>query len=169
MTRNMKKLFLTLAVALFATVSYAQKDIPAGASMELASVENGDDQMYVYKVKDKEGNPQFLLSAGHMMASFDVSTPDSSAGFSIGDGTVVVIGETYEDALQNIEDLIALFDEADGTQKEFTTMEGSPAVFTLHKGFLGKHLSIGEASLSKGDLKSLRMGMKISKKLHSEL
>ena len=169
MIQTMKKLFLTLAVALFATVSYAQKDIPAGASMELASVESGDDQIYIYKVKDKEGNPQFLLSAAHMMASFDVSTPDSSAGFSIGDGTVVVIGETYEDAMKNIVDLIALFDEADGTQKEFTTMDGNPAVFTLHKGILGKHLSIGEASLSKSDLKSLRTGMKISKKLHSEL
>ena len=165
----MKKLILTLTVALFATVSYAQKDIPAGASMELASTESGDDQMYVYKVKDKEGNPQFLLSASHLSASFDISTADSSAGFGIGDGTIVVIGETYEAALKNIEDLIALFDEADGAQMEFTNMDGSPAVFTLHKGFLGKHLSIGEASISKSDLKSLRTGLKISKKLHSQL
>ncbi len=48
-------------------------------------------------------------------------------------------------------------------------MDGSPAVFTLHKGFLGKHLSIREASLSKGDLKFLRTGLKLSKKLHSAL
>ena len=48
-------------------------------------------------------------------------------------------------------------------------MDGSPAVFTLHKGFLGKHLNIREAPLSKGDLKSLRTGLKLSKKLHSAL
>ena len=53
----MRKLFLTWAVALFAvTLSYAQKDIPAGGSMELASLESGDDQFALYKVKDKEGN-----------------------------------------------------------------------------------------------------------------
>ena len=49
----MRKLFLTWAVALFAvTLSYAQKDIPAGGSMELASLESGDDQFALYKVKD---------------------------------------------------------------------------------------------------------------------
>ncbi len=41
MTQMMRKLFLTWAVALFAvTLSYAQKDIPAGASMELAAIES---------------------------------------------------------------------------------------------------------------------------------
>lgn len=170
MTQMMRKLFLTWAVAFFAvTLSYAQKDIPAGASMELAAIESGDDQFALYKVKDKEGNPNFIFTASHQIFSFDVSTPDSSGGFGIGDGKALIIGESYEDALKTLEELIALFDQADGTQKEFTCMDGSTVMVTLHKGILGKHLSVGDASVSKGELKSLRTGLKLSKKLHSEL
>lgn len=165
----MKKFFLTLAVALLATLSYAQKDIPAGASMELAAIESGDDQFALYKVKDKEGNPNFIFTASHQIFSFDVSTPDSSGGFGIGDAKALIIGKSYEDALKTLEELIALFDQADGTQKEFTCMDGSTVMVTLHKGILGKHLSVGDASVSKGELKSLRTGLKLSKKLHSEL
>ena len=172
MTQMMRKLFLTWAVALFAvTLSYAQKDIPSGGSMELASLESGDDQFALYKVKDKEGNPNFIFTASHQIFSFDVSTPDSSGGFGIGDGKALIIGESYEDALACINELIGLFDQADGTQKEFTCMDGSTVMVTLHKGFLGRHLSVGvgDASVSKGELKSLRTGLKLSKKLHSEL
>ncbi len=169
MTQMMKKFFLTLAVALFATLSYAQKDIPAGGSMELAAIESGDDQLALYKIKDKEGKPSFLFTASHQLISFDVQTPDSSGGIGFADGKALIIGESYEDALKTLEELIALFDQADGTQKEFTCMDGSTVTVTLHKGFLGRHLSVGDASVSKGELKSLRTGLKLSKKLHSEL
>lgn len=170
MTQMMRKLFLTWAVALFAvTLSYAQKDIPAGGSMELAAIESGDDQLALYKIKDKEGKPSFLFTASHQLISFDVQTPDSSGGIGFADGKALIIGESYEDALKTLEELIALFDQADGTQKEFTCMDGITVMVTLHKGFLGKHLSVGDASVSKGELKSLRTGLKLSKKLHSEL
>ena len=154
----MKKLLLVLAIVLSATAAYAQRDVPAGGEMELASIESGDEQITLYKVKDAEGNPAFILAA---------SITTSAIG--TGDGVALHLGERYEDALESLEDLIDLFSEADGTQIELPCADGGTVVAVLHKGFLGKHLSVGRTSLSRGDLKAIRSGLKISKKLHSDL
>ena len=57
----MKKLLVILALACVTVCAYAQKDIPAGGCMEVASA-GGDDEFTLYKVKDREGNPSFFLS-----------------------------------------------------------------------------------------------------------
>ena len=165
----MKKLLLVLAIVLSATAAYAQRDVPAGGEMELASIESGDEQITLYKVKDAEGNPAFILAASITTSSLDIQTPGSSFSIGTGDGVALHLGERYEDALESLEDLIDLFSEADGTQIELPCADGGTVVAVLHKGFLGKHLSVGRTSLSKGDLKAIRSGLKISKKLHSDL
>ena len=61
----MKKILVTLALLCMAICSYAQRDIPAGGCMEVASLESDDSiggigqekQITLYKVKDDEGNP----------------------------------------------------------------------------------------------------------------
>lgn len=175
----MKKLFVTLVLACIAVCSYAQKDIPAGGSMEVASVESGESfndavglskQITMYKVKDDEGNPSFLLYLSNTRASILFGTEDSSTSFTIPSGGIVLdFGTTYEEALDKLNELIDFYAEKDGAQMELTGRDGSKIVCTLNKGLLGKSLSIGETSLTKSDAKSLRTGLKLSKKLHRDL
>lgn len=173
----MKKLLVTIAIALMAISAYAQKDIPAGASLELASIENNDKQFTLYKVKDMEGNPAFYLNVGRVTSSLSLSIGDSSSEFTSLDAATLFIGETYEEAMETINQLIEMFKEENGAQREFECFGGKTALCTLHKGILGKHLSftfpqgfhMGESEISRSDLKSLRTSMKISKKLHKNL
>ena len=165
----MKKLFVTLALVCMTICSYAQRDIPAGGSMDVASVENDDNHFTLYKIKDKDGNPGFYLSVSHVMASVNFEALGSSTSFSIPDGSLLYFGTTFEEAMDNLDILLNLFDGQDGAQREFTCRDGSTVLCTLHKGFLGKYLSIGETSIKKGDVKSLKSSVRISKKLHPDL
>ena len=165
----MKRLLLILACMCVAICSYAQRDIPAGGSMDVASVENNDDQFTLYKVKDKEGNPSFYLSVSHVMASLSFESLVSETSFSAADGSLLYFGASFEEALDNLDALINLFDQQNGAQMEFTCRDGSTVLCTLHKGFLGKHLSIGNTSIIRSDIKSLKTSLKISKKLHPDL
>ena len=165
----MKRLLLTLALVFLAICSYAQRDIPAGSSMDVASVENDDNHFTLYKIKDKDGNPGFYLSVNHVIASVSFGTLGSNTTFSIPDGSLLYFGTSYEEAMDNLDSLLNLFDGQDGAQKVFTCRDGSPALCTLHKGFLGKYLSIGETSITKGDVKSLKRSFKLSKKIHPDL
>jgi hypothetical protein len=165
----MKKWLITLAMACMAISSYAQKDIQAGDWMDVASIENNDNQFTLYKVKDKEGNPSFYLSVSHVMASVNFEMGNSSTSFSASDGSLLYFGATYEETMGNLDGLLDLFSEQDGAQKEYTCRDGSKVLCTLNKGFLGKSLSIGETSMTKSDIKSLKTSLKISKKLHADL
>lgn len=150
-------------------ISYAQRDVKPGSSLEVANVEQNDNNFYIYKVKDKEGTPAYYLSVSRVEYAFEAEILNFSTTFSSSNGTVLLFGETYEDALENLEELLEMFTEDDGAQKEFTCLDGSKVLCTLHKGCLGKHLSIGEATLTKGNIKSLRYSLKVSKKLHPDI
>ena len=164
-----------MCMAIFA---YAQRDIPAGGSMEVASIESDESvggigqgkQISMYKVKDNDGNPSFLLCVSHTMLSLSFGTEDSNSTFSLPGGAVLLdFGTTYQEAMDNLDALLEMFAEKDGTQKELSNRDGSKTVCTLHKGFLGKNLEIAETSISKSDIKSLKFSFKISKKLHPDL
>ena len=174
----MKRILVTLALMCMAICAYAQRDIPAGGSMEVASIESDDSvggvgqgkQITMYKVKDNDGNPSFLLCVSHTMLSLTFGTEDSFTSFSLPGGAVLLdFGTTYEEATDNLDALLDMFSEKDGTQKELSCRDGSNTVCTLHKGFLGKHLEIAETSITKSDVKSLKLSFKISKKLHPDL
>ena len=174
----MKKLLITLALACIAICSYAQRDIPAGGSMEVASIESDNSvggvgqgkQITMYKIKDNDGNPSFLLCVSHTLVSFSFGSVDWSTMFSIpGGGAMLDFGTTYQEALDKLDALIDFFAEKDGAQMELACRDGSTVQCTLNKGFLGKHLDIAETPLSKSDIKSLKTSFKISKKLHPDL
>ena len=165
----MKKLFFAVVLACTAVISYAQRDVKPGRSLEVAGVEQNDNNFYIYKVKDNDGNPAYYLSVSRVEYAFEAEILNSTTTFSSSNGTVLLFGETYEDAQENLEELLEMFTEDDGEQKEFTCLDGSKVPCTLHKGCLGKHLSIGEASLTKGNIKSLRYSLKVSKKLHPDI
>ena len=175
----MKKVLVTLALLCLALCAYAQKDVPVGGGMEVASIESGasfDDQVglskqiTMYKIKDNEGNPSFLLYVSNTQASILFGTENSSTSFTIPSGGIVLdFGATYQDALDKLDALVDLFSEKDGAQMELTCQDGSKILCTLSKGLLGKSLNIGETSMTKSDAKSLRTSLKISKKLHRDL
>ena len=161
-----------------AIFAYAQRDIPAGGSMEVASIESDDSiggigqekQITMYKVKDNDGNPSFLLCVSHTMLSLNFGTEDSNSTISLPGGSVLLdFGTTYQEAMDNLDALLDMFAEKDGAQKELISRDGSPVLCTLYKGFLGKHLEIAETSITKSDIKSLKFSFKISKKLHPDL
>ena len=170
----MKKLFLTLALACLAICSYAQRDVPVGSSMELASFESNSSiggvgvgkQITLYKVKDNDGNPSFLLSISN--PTLTLTFGDSWLGIPSG-GVLLNFGTTYDDVMNTLDSLLDLFDKENGTQMELVSRDGEPVVCTLNKGALGKHLDIAETSLSKSNVKGLKNGLKFSKKLHKDL
>ena len=162
-------MLVTLALACLAICSHAQRDIPAGGCMDVASVENDDNHFTLYKIKDNDGNPGFFLSVSHVMASISFGTLGANTSFSIPDGSLLDFGTSFDEAMDNLEGLLSLFDGQDGEQREFTCRDGSTVPCTLHKGFLGKYLSIGETSITKSDVKSLKSSLKLSKKLHPDL
>lgn len=170
----MKKILFTLAFACLAICSYAQRDVPAGGSMEVASVETESSiggvgvgkQIYLYKVKDNDGNPEFFLSISN--PALTLSIGDSWFGIPTG-GTLLSFGTTYDEAMNMLDSLLDLFNEENGTQKELVSRDGNPIVCTLKKGTFGKSLSIEETSLSKSNVKALKNSFKFSKKLHRDL
>lgn len=174
----MKRILVTLAFICMAICAYAQRDILAGGSMEVASIESDDSiggvgqgkQITMYKVKDNDGNPGFLLCVSHTMLSYTFGSDDSNFSFGLPGGAVLLdFGTTYQEAMDNLNALADMFAEKDGTQKELTCRDGSKTVCTLYKGLLGKHLDIAETSITKSDIKSLIFSFKISKKLHPDL
>ena len=174
----MKRILVTLALIWIALCAYAQRDIPAGGSMEVASLESDDSvggvgqgkQISLYKVKDNEGNPSFLLCVSHTLVSVSLGSVDLSTTFSIPGGAVLLdFGTTYQEAMDNLDALQNMFTEKDGMQKELPCRDGSKVLCTLKKGLLGKHLDIAETSINKSDIKSLKTSFKISKKLHPDL
>ena len=174
----MKKILVTLSLICMAICAYAQRDIPAGGSMEVASIESDDSvagigqgkQITMYKVKDNDGNPSFLLCVSHTLVSFSFGSVDWSTTFSLPGGAVLLdFGTTYQEAMDNLDALQDMFAEKNGAQIELTCRDGNKTVCTLHKGLLGKHLDIAETSIKKSDIKSLKFSFKISKKLHPDL
>lgn len=158
--------------------AYAQRDIPAGSSMEVASIESDDaiggigqgKQLTMYKVKDNDGNPSYLLCVSHTLVSLSFGTEDSLTSIEIPGGAVVLdFGTTYQEAMDHLDALVEMFSEKDGAQMELACHDGSTTVCTLYKGLLGKHLDIAETSITKSDIKSLKFSFKISKKLHPDL
>ena len=175
----MKKILVMLALACLAISAYAQRDVPPGGCMDVASVETdtifGDTvglgkQITLYKVKDDEGNPNFYLCISNVTASLIFGNEDSFTSFTLPSGGVMLdFGTTYDEAMDNLDVLLDMFKEQDGAQIEFTCRDGSTVVCTFNKGLFGSHILIAETSLTKSDIKSLKTSFKISKRLHPDL
>ena len=164
----MKRLLVILALVCMTVCAYAQKDIPAGGCMEVASA-GGDDEFTLYKVKDKEGNPSFFLSVTDVAFSSDYELLGVETTFSALNGSVLYFGATSEEVMANLDELLEMFDKPGGTQKEFTCRDGSTALCTLNKSIFGKSLRVGKVSIGKSDIKSLKSDFKATKKRYPDL
>ena len=88
----MKKLILAVVLACTAVVSYAQRDVKPGRSLEVADVEQNDNNFYIYKVKDNDGNPAYYLSVSRVEYAFEAEILNSTTTFRSSNGTVLLFG-----------------------------------------------------------------------------
>lgn len=183
----MKRILITLIIAcgtVFA--AYAQKDIPAGQRYEAVELEDGDDVFSVFKYKDADGTFGYYLSIGHTTSSVDISVGSIFDGsFRKTPETCICLGDNADEALETLNGLLELLDEEVGTIKEFPSRitngvglfdYGSTSCEIVKPFLCGKRLRwtfksnehVYEADLTKGNLKSLRSGLKLNQKLQPD-
>lgn len=180
----MKRILIALALACLTLCSYAQKNLPAGMRSEITEIEQNDDTYTLFQYKDRDGNLGYYLSLLHTNGSVSFEILEmGNTSISSFDECCLYLGETYDQALEALTDLVDLFSEAAGTTRELegrrtNGAEGltDPITITcvLRKGLLGKHLDLrfegrnrpAEVQLSKSSVKSLISGLKFHRKLH---
>ena len=183
----MKSTLITLIIAcVSAFAAYAQKDIPAGQRYEAVELEDGDDVFSVFKYKDADGTFGYYMSVGHTTSSVDISAGSIFDGsFRKTPETCICLGANADEALETLNGLLELLDQEVGTVKELPCrntngvglLEYSTASCEIVKPFLcGKRFRIAfkcfdhiyESDLTKGNLKSLRNGLKLNQKLQRD-
>ena len=187
----MKKVFLTLTLALATLCAFAQ-DFPAGMRMEIAGVSEGgefdENEFQVFTYKDADGSYGYYLSLGHTTNILSIFGADSES-FSFGhmDETCLVMGGTADEALAFLDGLLDLIDKEPGSAAEFPCRlstgaerlaDAGTATCMVVKRFLqGKRLCFlfrsgertAETDLTKGNIKALRSGITFYRKLHPDL
>lgn len=183
----MKRILIALIIACgTAFAVYAQTDIPAGQRYEAVELEDGDDVFSVFRYKDANGTFGYYLSIGHTTASLDIAVGSILDGsFRRTPETCVCLGANADEAMETLNSLIDLFNEDVGTIKEFPSRitngvglfdYGSTSCEIVKPFLCGKRLRwtfksnehVYESDLTKGNLKSLRNGLKLNQKLQSD-
>ena len=184
---TMKRILFALIIACgTAFAAYAQKDIPAGQRYEAVQLDDNDDVFSVFKYKDADGTFGYYLSVGHTTSRFDIEVGSILDGsFRKTPETCICLGANADEALKMLNGLIELLDEEVGTVKELPCrntngvglLDYSTASCEIVKPFLcGKRFRIAfkcndhlyESDLTKGNLKSLRNGLKLNQKLQPD-
>lgn len=183
MIKHMKRLLTTLALACMTLFAVAQNS-PIGMKMEIAEVEENDNEYAIFTYKDPDGAFGYYLSVGHVFQLLDLFLDNPSSSFGLVDETCLVMGETMDDAFAFLDSLLELLDEAPGTTAEFPCRltTGADQLFVhstanaiVIKRFLqGKRLNFhfvsgshtADVDLTKSAIKSLRWNLDLYRKLH---
>ena len=174
----MKKLIITLMLALFAIVSFAQEG-PVGMRMEVVEFEQDDNEYSIFTYKDEDGTFGYYLSLGHVYRLLEIYRDDISDFYLDHiDETCIWLGATSDEAMKAIDFLLEFLDNEPGATAKFRCRKttgagrlGDPdtANCMVIKRFLqGKRLNfqfstgkrIAETDLTKSAIKSLRRGFK---------
>ena len=181
--KQMKRIFSLLALVCM-TLAAAAQNSPFGLKSDLAEVEQDDHQYSIFTYKDPDGNFGYYMSVGRAFDLLEIFSDDSNTSFSLVDETCLEMGETFEDALAFLDNLLTLLEEAPGTTAEFpcrmtTGLDQMFVPSTAHavvvKRFLqakrlcfhfvsGHHTA--EADVTKSAVKSLRWNLNLYRKLH---
>lgn len=180
----MKRIIATLAFAFIAVLAFAQ-DIPAGIRVEAAEFEQDEmGQFSVFKYKDDDGTLGYYMSVAYKINVLGIFRDDiTDMSIDHIDETCLCIGDSADEALSFMEDLLALLDEDPGTTVRFKCRktngaEGltdySTATCVVVKKAFGKQLRFifesgkrtAETDLSKNGIKALTSGLKLNMKLH---
>ena len=181
----MKRFIITIAAALFAGLAFAPKEIPAGIRMEIAEVEQNEDEICsLFTYKDADGTYGYYLSVGRDRTFAEFTAGRTSGAIGWMDETCLCLGATADEAAASLDALLAMFDEPVGCSQEFKCRtpklledvgEYSTATGTLVKiPLVGKRIRFEfgtgrktrEADLSKSTVKTMRSSLKLHRKLH---
>jgi hypothetical protein len=187
MTKQMKRIFATLAFALVALFAVAQNNIPVGMRMEMTEIGEDDEQYSIFTYKDEDGTYGYYLSLGHEYRLLEISRDDvTDFTFSHFEETCLWMGSTADEAAAFLESLLALVAEEPGTMAEFPCRlssgaeklaGSSTATCMVVKRFLQRkrlcfHFISGgrtaETDLTQSAMKSLRWSFNLARKLHPD-
>ena len=181
----MKQLFLTLSLACVTLFAFAQ-DIPVGMRMEVAEVEDNNNDYSLFKYKDEDGTVGYYLSMGRVFKLYEATDEDNNVTSSLShiDETCIWMGATSDEVFAAIESLLALLDKDPGFTVEFPCRlatwseklgDHSMATCIVTKRFLqGKRLCFhfvkgrrtASADLTRSGIKSLRWSYNLYLKIH---
>ena len=185
MIKNMKRIFLSLAIAFTALFAYAQNQ-PAGIRMELTEVGEDNNEFSIFTYKDEDGTFGYYLSVSYSFNILEIFTDDSNSSFSHIDETCLWLGANADEVRATFDTLTTLLEAAPGTVAQFPCRLSTgadrlagPATVNavVVKRFLqGKRLNFqfvsgghtADADLTRGALKSLRWNFDLAMKLHPE-
>lgn len=116
----MKRIILTLTLAFATLIAPAQnrQNVPAGMRMEIGSVEDNNDVCSAFFYKDDDGTVGYYLSIGYQLDLFEFIGEESSSSISHYDETCIYLGSTLEEAIGEVDAILALFDKEVGTEFE---------------------------------------------------
>ena len=179
----MKRFLTTLAMVCLTLFAVAQNS-PFGMKLEIAEVDQDDNEYSIFTYQDPDGTSGYYLSVGYEFDLLQIFGDDLSSTFGLVDETALVMGETMDNAFAFLDSLLALLEEAPGTTAEFPCRltTGADQLFapsTAHaivvKRFLQAkricfHFESGghtaEVDLTKSAIKSLRWNLELYRKLH---
>lgn len=187
----MKKVLLWAVIAImtlsFDAFSASAKDIPAGMRMEIAEVEEDDNEFQLFTYKDQDGTVAYYLSLGRVFRILDMLFDgELNTSFDHVDEVCLCLGVTPEEAKASLDLLLSFYDEDVNTIAEFparmatgSEVLGQPTIINcvVKKKFLkGKYLQFNfvsgkhsaEADLSKSTVKFLKKALELDMKRHKK-
>ena len=184
----MKKILMWAVIAIltlsFDSFSASAKDV-TGMRMEIAEVEEDDNEFSIFTYKDKDGTYGYYMSLGRVFRIMDLLFDgETNTSFDHVDEVCLCLGGTAEQALTSLDLLLSYFDEDVNTIAEFPARMSTGAerlgdLTIIHcvvkKKFLkGKYLQFNfvsgkhsaEADLSKSTVKFLKKALEFDMKRH---
>ena len=167
------------------TFTASAKDIPVGMRMEIAEVEDDDNEFTIFTYKDQDGTLGYYLSLGHVIRIMDLLFDgETNTSFDHVDEVCLCLGVTADEALASLDLLLSFYEEDFNTVAEFPARMSTGAerlgdLTIIHcivkKKFLkGKYLQFNfasgkhsaEADLTKSTVKFLKKGLEFDMKRH---
>ena len=184
---HMKRLLITLALALAAVSAFAQRDIPAGMRMEFTEVEQDENGYSIFTYKDEDGTYGYYLSLTHSIDLLSIfRDDDSDFSFQHFDEVCLLLGATADEAAATLESFQTLLEAQTGTVTQFPcrrtngaevlTVPDTATCFVVKRFFQAKRLCFqfvsgqhtAEVDLTKSALKSLIWNFGVARKLHPD-
>lgn len=183
--QTIQKILLMVAVSMMTTATVNAQNIPVGMRIEVAEVEQNNNEYSIFTYKDDDESFGYYLGLGHVfhISELFLDNPTDMA-FDHIDETCIWLGATADEAFATLDSILVLFDKEVDTKVEFRGRAstgsgrlGKPNATTCvvtKKMLGGKRLLFlfvsgknqAETYLSKLAVKQLRMSFKVDRKLH---
>ncbi|MBR4146633.1 MAG: hypothetical protein IKU00_01935 [Bacteroidales bacterium] len=181
----MKKIVLTITLALIAAFTFAQNNNPVGMRMEVTEITQDNNEYSIFTYKDDDGTFGYYLSLGRVYRILEIIVNDrNSSTLDHISETCLYLGTTADEAYDALEHLLDLLDQEPGTAVDIpcrltngspTLTDSSTATCIVVKRFFqrkrlcflftsGRHTA--QVDLTRSALKSLRWNLKMAQKLN---